>query len=184
MKKAIYSTNNIGHFGLASKNYTHFTSPIRRFPDLTVHRLLRTYLFENRIDMETINFNAKYLIDVADHSSETEVNSVEAEREVLDMKMAEYMESHIGEEYEGIISGVTNFGMFVELDNLIEGLVHISTLDGFYTYVPEMLSLISANKKNKYRIGDRVKIIVTNANKNQGIIDFELVKGDKNGNSK
>ena len=184
MKKAIYSTNNIGHFGLASKNYTHFTSPIRRFPDLTVHRLLRTYLFENRIDMETINFNAKYLIDVADHSSETEVNSVEAEREVLDMKMAEYMESHIGEEYEGIISGVTNFGMFVELDNLIEGLVHISTLDGFYTYVPEMLSLISANKKNNYRIGDRVKIIVTNANKNQGIIDFELVKGDKNGNSK
>lgn len=184
MKKAIYSTNNIGHFGLASKNYTHFTSPIRRFPDLTVHRLLRTYLFENRIDMETVNFNAKYLIDVADHSSETEVNSVEAEREVLDMKMAEYMESHIGEEYEGIISGVTNFGMFVELDNLIEGLVHISTLDGFYTYVPEMLSLISANKKNKYRIGDRVKIVVTNANKNQGIIDFELVKGDKNGNSK
>ena len=184
MKKAIYSTNNIGHFGLASKNYTHFTSPIRRFPDLTVHRLLRTYLFENRIDMETINFNAKYLIDVADHSSETEVNSVEAERDVLDMKMAEYMESHIGEEYEGIISGVTNFGMFVELDNLIEGLVHISTLDGFYTYVPEMLSLISANKKNKYRIGDRVKIVVTNANKNQGIIDFELVKGDKNGNSK
>ena len=184
MKKAIYSTNNIGHFGLASKNYTHFTSPIRRFPDLTVHRLLRTYLFENRIDMETINFNAKYLIDVAEHSSETEVNSVEAERDVLDMKMAEYMESHIGEEYEGIISGVTNFGMFVELDNLIEGLVHISTLDGFYTYVPEMLSLISANKKNKYRIGDKVKIIVTNANKNQGIIDFELVKGEKNGNSK
>lgn len=184
MKKAIYSTNNIGHFSLASKNYTHFTSPIRRFPDLTVHRLLRTYLFENRIDMETINFNAKYLIDVAEHSSETEVNSVEAERDVLDMKMAEYMESHIGEEYEGIISGVTNFGMFVELDNLIEGLVHISTLDGFYTYVPEMLSLISANKKNKYRIGDKVKIIVTNANKNQGIIDFELVKGEKNGNSK
>lgn len=184
MKKAIYSTNNIGHFGLASKNYTHFTSPIRRFPDLTVHRLLRTYLFENRIDMETINFNTKYLIDVAEHSSETEVNSVEAERDVLDMKMAEYMESHIGEEYEGIISGVTNFGMFVELDNLIEGLVHISTLDGFYTYVPEMLSLISANKKNKYRIGDKVKIIVTNANKNQGIIDFELVKGEKNGNSK
>ena len=183
MKKAIYSTNNIGHFGLASKNYTHFTSPIRRFPDLTVHRLLRTYLFENRIDMETVNFNAKYLIDVADHSSETEVNSVEAERDVLDMKMAEYMESHIGEEYEGIISGVTNFGMFVELDNLIEGLIHISTLDGFYTYVPEMLALISANKKKKYRIGDRVKIVVTNANKNQGIIDFELVNGDNNGNN-
>ena len=183
MKKAIYSTNNIGHFGLASKNYTHFTSPIRRFPDLTVHRLLRTYLFENRIDMETINFNAKYLIDVAEHSSETEVNSIEAERDVLDMKMAEYMEKHVGEEYDGIISGVTNFGLFVELDNLVEGLVHISTLNGFYTYVPEMLSLISSNKKKKYRIGDKVKIIVTKASKKQGIIDFELV-GDNNGNNK
>lgn len=184
MKKAIYSTNNIGHFGLASTNYTHFTSPIRRFPDLTVHRLLRTYLFENRIDLETINFNAKYLIDVAQHSSETEVNATEAERDVLDMKMAEYMESHIGEEYTGIISGVTNFGLFVELDNLVEGLVHISTLDGFYTYIPEMLSLVSANKEKKYRIGDKVKIIVVNANKNQGIIDFELSKGEKNGNNK
>ena len=183
MKKAIYSTNNIGHFGLASKNYTHFTSPIRRFPDLTVHRLLRTYLFENRIDLETINFNAKYLIDVAEHSSETEVNSIEAERDVLDMKMAEYMEKHVGEEYDGIISGVTNFGLFVELDNLVEGLVHISTLNGFYTYVPEMLSLISSNKKKKYRIGDKVRIIVTKASKKQGIIDFELV-GDNNGNNK
>ena len=184
MKKAIYSTNNIGHFGLASKNYTHFTSPIRRFPDLTVHRLLRTYLFEKRIDMETINFNAKYLIDVADHSSETEVNAIEAERDVIDMKMAEYMESHIGEEYEGIISGVTNFGFFVELDNLIEGLIHISTLNGFFTYVPELLSLVSNDKKQKYRIGDKVRIVVTNANKNQGIIDFELAQGERNGNSK
>ena len=183
MKKAIYSTNNIGHFGLASKNYTHFTSPIRRFPDLTVHRLLRTYLFENRIDMETINFNAKYLIDVAEHSSETEVNAIEAERDVLDMKMAEYMMDHIGEEYDGIISGVTNFGLFVELDNLVEGLVHISTLNGYLTYVPEMLSLISFDKKTKYRVGDKVKVVVTNANKEGAIVDFELVR-DTNGNSK
>ncbi len=179
MKKAIYSTNNIGHFGLASKNYTHFTSPIRRFPDLTVHRLLRTYLFENRIDMETINFNAKYLIDVAEHSSETEVNAIEAEREVIDMKMAEYMMDHIGEKYTGIISGVTNFGLFAKLDNLVEGLVHISTLDGFYTYVPEMLSLVSNDKKTKYRIGDKVRVVVTNANKNQAIVDFELVKNNE-----
>ena len=175
MKKAIYSTNNIGHFGLASKYYTHFTSPIRRFPDLTVHRLLRTYLFEKRIDLETINFNAKYLIDIAEHSSEMEVNAVEAEREVLDMKMAEYMENHIGKEYNGIISGVTNFGLFVELDNLVEGLVHISSLDGFYTYVPQLLSLIKSDKKKKYRIGDKVKVKVVNANKEQAIIDFELV---------
>ncbi len=181
MKKAIYSTNNIGHFGLALTNYTHFTSPIRRFPDLTVHRLLRTYLFENRIDMETVNYNSKYLIDVATNSSEREVAAQEAERDVLDMKMAEYMESHIGEEYEGIISGVTNFGMFVELENLVEGLVHISTLDGYYEYIPELLSLVSENKR--YRLGDKVKVVVVAASKEASTIDFELV-GDKNGNQK
>ena len=181
MKKAIYSTNNIGHFGLALTNYTHFTSPIRRFPDLTVHRLLRTYLFENRIDMETINYNEKYLVDVATNSSETEVAAQEAETDVLDMKMAEYMESHIGEEYDGIISSVTNFGMFVELDNLIEGLVHISTLDGYFEYIPEILSLVSDNKR--YRIGDTVRVVVVSASKESSTIDFELV-GDQNGDKK
>ena len=181
MKKAIYSTNNIGHFGLALTNYTHFTSPIRRFPDLTVHCLLRTYLFENRIDMETINYNEKYLVDVATNSSETEVAAQEAERDVLDMKMAEYMESHIGEEYDGIISSVTNFGMFVELDNLIEGLVHISTLDGYFEYIPELLSLVSDNKR--YRIGDTVRVVVVSASKESSTIDFELV-GDQNGDKK
>lgn len=180
MKKAVYSTNNIGHFGLALQNYTHFTSPIRRFPDLTVHRLLRTYLFENRIDMETINFNQKYLIDVATNSSETEVAATETERDVLSMKMAEYMESHVGEEYKGIISGVTNFGFFVELENLVQGLVHISTLDGYYNYVPEILSLVSEDNSKKYRIGDEVQVIVTAANKENSTIDFEVV-GNSNG---
>ena len=182
MKKAIYSTNNIGHFGLALKNYTHFTSPIRRFPDLTVHRLLRTYLFEKRIDLETINFNQKYLIDVAANSSEMEVASIEAEREVLEMKFAEYMENRIGRKYKGIISGVTNFGIFVELENLIQGLVHISTLKGHFTYVPELLSLVRADKKVKYRIGDEVEIIVVGANKENSTIDFEIMgneDGDK-----
>lgn len=181
MKKAIYSPNNIGHFGLASTNYTHFTSPIRRFPDLTVHRLLRTYLFEKRLDMETINYNQKYLVDVAENSSEREVEAAEAERDVLAMKMAEYMESHVGEEYIGIISGVTNFGLFIQLDNLIEGLVHISTLDGYYEYIPELLSLISENKR--YRIGDTVKVKVINARKENSAIDFEIV-GDNNGDKK
>ena len=180
MKKAIYSTTNIGHFGLALTNYTHFTSPIRRFPDLTVHRLLRTYLFEKRIDMETINFNQKYLIDVATNSSETEVASIEAERDVLDMKMAEYMEDHIGEKYKGIISGVTNFGMFIELENLVQGLVHISTLDGYYNYVPELLSLVKEDNSKKYRIGDEVNIIVTSASKENSTVDFELV-GEEDG---
>ena len=178
MKKAVYSTNNIGHFGLALENYTHFTSPIRRFPDLTVHRLLRTYLFEKRIDVETIDFNSKYLIEVADASSAAEVASVEAERDVLAMKMAEYMQDRIGNVYTGIISGVTSFGMFVELDNLIEGLVHISTLDGYYTYIPEILSLVRNDNKVKYRIGDTITIQVVNASKLNGTIDFEIYKGD------
>lgn len=185
MKKAVYSTNNIGHFGLASQDYTHFTSPIRRFPDLTVHRLLRTYLFENRIDNETINYNTKYLIDVAEHSSETEVNAVEAEREVLDMKMAEYMEDKINQRYIGIISGVTTFGMFVQLENLVEGLVHISTLKGHYEYVPELLSLVRDDKAKTYRVGDKVMIKVTSANKDTGMVDFEICEGkNKNGNIK
>ena len=184
MKKAVYSTNNIGHFGLGSTNYTHFTSPIRRFPDLTVHRLLRTYLFENHLDMETINFNSKYLIDVAQNSSDTEQASVEAERDVEDMKMAEYMMDHIGESYQGIISGVTSFGMFVELPNLIEGLVHISTLDGYYTYVPEILSLVKKDNSKTYRIGDTVNIKVVAASKDNQTIDFEIDKGDNNGNKK
>lgn len=180
MKKAVYSTNNIGHFGLASQNYTHFTSPIRRFPDLTVHRLLRTYLFEQRIDLETINFNQKYLIDVATNSSEMEVAATEAERDVLSMKMAEYMEDHIGEQYQGIISGVTNFGFFVELENLVQGLVHISTLDGYYNYVPEILSLVRDDNGKKYRIGDEVTVVVTAASKENSTVDFEVV-GVSNG---
>ena len=180
MKKAVYSTNNIGHFGLASQNYTHFTSPIRRFPDLTVHRLLRTYLFEQRIDLETINFNQKYLIDVATNSSEMEVAATEAERDVLSMKMAEYMEDHIGEQYQGIISGVTNFCFFVELENLVQGLVHISTLDGYYNYVPEILSLVRDDNGKKYRIGDEVTVVVTAASKENSTVDFEVV-GVSNG---
>lgn len=184
MKKAVYSTNNIGHFGLASKNYTHFTSPIRRFPDLTVHRLLRTYLFNNDMSMDTINFNSKYLIDVAENSSATEVAAQEAERDVLDMKMAEYMEDKIGEEYHGIISTVTSFGFFVELDNLVEGLVHISTLKGYYNYVSELLSLVKEDGSKRYRIGDNVTIRVIGASKENGTIDFEVVDGDNDGNQK
>lgn len=178
MQKAVYSENNIGHFGLALKNYTHFTSPIRRFPDTTVHQLLRTYLFNKELDMDTIKFYSKNLPIIAEHSSEREQAAVEAEREVDDMKMAEYMESHIGEEYMGVITTVTNFGFFVELPNLIEGLVHIRTLSGFYNYVPDLLALISKDKKISYRIGDEVKIKVVNANKNERTIDFEVVDGN------
>ncbi len=178
MQKAVYSTNNIGHFGLGLKNYTHFTSPIRRFPDTTVHQLLRCYLFNHQLDSDTIDFYQKYLVEVAEHSSEREQAAVEAEREVVDLKMAEYMESHINEEYKGIITTVTNFGFFVQLPNLVEGLVHISTLPGYYNYVPDMLSLISNDKKKSYRIGDEVKIKVVNASKETKMIDFEVIDGN------
>ena len=177
MQKAVYSSNNIGHFGLGLKNYTHFTSPIRRFPDTTVHQLLRTYLFNKELDMDTISYYEKYLVDVSNHSSEREQASIEAEREVDDMKMAEYMEGHIGEEYNGIITTVTNFGFFVELPNLVEGLVHINSLDGYFTYVQDMLSLVGANNK-KYQIGDEVKVKVVGANKMEKTIDFEVIDGN------
>lgn len=177
MKKAIYSSNNIGHFGIASKMYTHFTSPIRRFPDLIVHTLLHKYLFDNKIDMDTVKYYEDILPLYCEKASERELAAVEAERDVLDMKMAEYMEDHIGEVYEGKVTGVTNFGMFVSLPNLVEGLVHISSLKGFYNYVPELLSLVSENNI-KYTIGDKVKIVVTGASKAARTIDFEIVETD------
>ena len=173
MKKAIYSTNNIGHFGLASKNYTHFTSPIRRFPDLTVHNLLRTYLFNGNIDSETIKFNEEYLIGVAENSSEREVASQNAENDVLDMKMAEYMEDKVGNIYTGIITSVTSFGFFVQLENLVEGLVHVNSLNGYYNYVPELLSLVGSNGK-RFRVGDEITVIVVGASKDNATIDFEV----------
>lgn len=184
MKKAEYSKTNMGHFGLASMDYTHFTSPIRRYPDLTVHRLLKTYLIDKDFSMGTINYLDSSLVAIAEHSSEREVASINAERDVNDMKMAEYMESHIGDIYTGIISSVTNFGFFVELDNLIEGLVHVNTLRGdYYNYVPELLALIGKSTKKTYRVGDTIKIKVINASKETAMIDFEIVS-DKNDRSK
>lgn len=185
MRKAEYSKDNIGHFGLASTAYTHFTSPIRRYPDLVVHRLLKKYLVEQDFSMSTISYLEQNLVNVAAHSSEREVAADQAERDVDDMKMAEYMESHIGEEFEGIISTVTNFGFFVELPNLIEGLVHVQTLKGdFYHYVPESLALIGNNTKKTYRIGDCVRILCVAASKETAMIDFQLVEDNHGGSKK
>lgn len=184
MRKAVYQRENIGHFGLGSKCYTHFTSPIRRYPDLEVHRLLRKYLYENQINEETIDYYQANLDIIATQSSEREQAAVDAEREVMDMKMAEYMESHIGEEYEGIITGVENFGFFVELDNMVEGLVHVNSLKGdYYNYVEELLCLIGQNTKKRYIMGDSVKVKCVGASKEARTIDFELV-GDKNDRNK
>lgn len=177
MQKAVYDKTNIGHFGLASKCYTHFTSPIRRYPDLIVHRLLNEYIFENNINEETVNKYDYKLIDITKHSSERERASVECEREVDDMKKAEYMQDHIGEEYEGIISSVMPFGMFVELPNLIEGLVHIDDLEGDrYMFNEETFSITGSKDKRGYRLGDKVKVIVKAANKEAKTIDFTIKK--------
>lgn len=184
MRKAVYQKDNIGHFGLGSKCYTHFTSPIRRYPDLEVHRLLRKYLYENKIDNETIDYYNANLDYIAGQASEREQASVDAEREVDDMKMAEYMEKHIGEEFDGVISGVESFGLFVELDNLIEGLVHVNSLKGdYYNYVEELLCLIGQNTKKRYTLGDKVRVKVVGASKESRTIDFELV-GDNNDGDK
>ena len=185
MRKAEYSKDNIGHFGLASRAYTHFTSPIRRFPDLTVHRLLKKYLVEQDMSMTTIQTLEHTLVEIAQHSSEREVAAVDAERDVDDMKMAEYMEDHIGEEFEGVIDTITNFGFFVQLPNLIEGLVHVQTLKGdYFTYVPDLLAMIGKSTKKQYRLGDKVRVKCVGASKENSMIDFELVKVDEDGNKK
>lgn len=176
MQKAVYLPQNLGHYGLASKCYTHFTSPIRRYPDTTVHRLLRTYLFNNDMSSATLRHWEDKLVMVADHSSVKERSSIECEREVDDMKMAEYMEKHIGEKYEGMISGVTNFGLFVQLPNLIEGLVHISELDGFYSFREESQMLINEDTHNMYKLGDKVEIKVVKASKEEKTIDFQIIR--------
>ena len=176
MQKAIYLPQNLGHYGLASKCYTHFTSPIRRYPDTTVHRLLRTYLFNDDMSNQTINKWQEKLIYIAENSSFKERESVECEREVEDMKMAEYMEDHIGEEYKGIISGVTNFGMFIQLDNLVEGLIHVNDMKDYFSFDEVTQSLIGERTKEKFTLGDEVLIKVKAASKEAKTIDFELVK--------
>ena len=183
MQKAVYDVNNIGHFGLGSKCYTHFTSPIRRFPDLNVHRLLRTYLFKHKIDNETINYFNTTLPNITKQSSERERAAVDCERDVTDMKMAEYMMNHIGEEYKGIIDSVTNYGMYVELDNMVEGLVRIEDIPGdYYIYQEAGFCLIGKSSKKRYVLGQKVDIIVDSVFKDKGEINFKLAKkGDKNG---
>ena len=188
MKKAVYKPENLGHYGLASKCYTHFTSPIRRFPDTTVHNLLRKYIFNEPNDKELnrlIEYWKENLPALCDHASEKERDSIDCERDVESMKMAEYMESHIGEEYDGTISSVMNFGLFVQLDNMIEGLVHISEIKGDYYTFDETTHTLRGEKKGKmYKLGQKVRVVVTNASKENSTIDFNLVEGNKNGNNK
>ena len=173
--KAIYSNDNIGHFGLGSKCYSHFTSPIRRYPDLILHRLVKDYT-ENYSEEIIEKWNSS-LAEKAEHCSAKEQDADKCERDVEDMKKAEYMEDHIGEIFEGVISGVLEFGFFVELDNTVEGLVKIESLpDGGYGYDPKSMSLINSKKNKKFTFGDRVVVKVINASKDTSMIDFEVVE--------
>jgi len=172
MSKARYSDENIGHYGIASKRYAHFTSPIRRYPDLTLHRLVKEYS-KNR---ETVAYWKKKLFDIANQASKKEQDAINCERDVEKMKKAEYMESHIGEEYVGVISGCCDFGIFVMLENTVEGLVRVDALPGddFY-YNKDFNMMIGRRTKERYMYGDKVTVRVIKANRETSQVDFEIV---------
>lgn len=176
MAKAVYSEENIGHFGLASECYTHFTSPIRRYPDLIVHRLLRKYLFNGDINPDDFLTLTNKIADIAYKSSQNERRAIDCEFKVTDMKEAEYMSYHIGEKFEGTISSITSFGMFITLENTIEGLVRLKDIeDDYYIYNQINHCIVGQNTQKKYRIGDVVKVKVANADKKTSEIDFKIV---------
>jgi len=180
MQQAKYDPESLGHFGLSTQFYTHFTSPIRRYPDLIVHRLIRTYLIDGKLDEATRAKWDAILREIADHTSKMERRAVDAERETDELKKAEFMEDKIGEEFDGIISSVTNFGMFVELPNTIEGLVHVSYMtDDYYRYDERQYAMIGERTANVFRIGDEITVRVIKVNKDEHDIDFEIV-GMKN----
>ncbi len=176
MKQARYSPECVGHFGLAARYYCHFTSPIRRYPDLIIHRIIKEFI-NGRLTDNKIKILEKEVEHAAKQSSEMERVAQDAEREVDDLKKAEYMSKRIGEEFEGIISSVTNFGMFVELPNTIEGLVHMSTLeDDYYVYDEKHLSLVGERTRNIYKLGDEIRIRVLKVDMFAHEIYFEVIK--------
>lgn len=177
MKKAIYSEQPLGHYGLALDDYTHFTSPIRRYPDLVVHRMLRKYVFSNKLDEKMFQDDLKAMPKIATQCSLTERRAVEAQRAVEDMKKAEYMIKHVGDVFDGIISGVTTFGFFVMIPNSVEGLIHMSTLhDDYYVFDHVNMRLIGERRRKSFSLGDEVVVSVTGANKDTRTIDFKYLK--------
>lgn len=174
MKRAEYSPEEMSHFGLASPYYCHFTSPIRRYPDLQIHRIIKEQLYGQFTKVRRKHYEG-LLAEVAKQSSERERRAEETEREVDKLKKAEYMENHLGEIYEGVISGVTAWGFYVELPNTIEGLVHIRTILGdYYIFDERTLRLVGRRNKTSYRLGQTVKVWVKSADKWSRMIDFEL----------
>ena len=176
MKQAKYTTECSGHFGLAAKYYCHFTSPIRRYPDLQIHRIIKDNLRGRLMREGRTEHYAEILDEVARQSSVCERRADEAERESDKLKKAEYMSYHLGEEFEGIISGVTGWGLYVELPNTVEGLVHVNTLrDDYYVFDQETYELRGEMTKKVYKLGDKVRIRVADADKMLKTVDFELV---------
>jgi ribonuclease R len=174
MRQARYSEENDGHFGLAKTFYTHFTSPIRRYPDLIVHRLLRKYVVNHsRQGLEKLE---EVLPDIADHTSKMERRAVEAERDTEELKKAEFMSTHVGETFEATISGVTKFGVFVELENTVEGLAHVRSMrDDHYLFDEKTMALIGKSFGREYRIGQAVTVKLKRADVLERSIDFEIV---------
>ncbi len=176
LQQAKYYPESLGHFGLSTDYYTHFTSPIRRYPDLIVHRLIRTYLVEEDTSKETVFKWQKQMDEIADHTSSRERRAVDAERDTDALKKAQYMSDKVGEEFEGIVSSITNFGMFIELENTVEGLVHISNMtDDYYRFDDRTMMMIGERTARQFRIGDEVKIRVTNVTIEESSVDFEIV---------
>lgn len=176
LQQARYYPESLGHFGLSTDYYTHFTSPIRRYPDLIVHRLIRTYLINGDTSKETVvQWNA-VMEEIADHTSERERRAVDAERDTDALKKAQFMSDKIGEEFIGMVSSITNFGIFVELPNTVEGLVHISNMtDDYYRFEDRMMVMIGERTGRQFRIGDEVKVRVANVVIEESSVDFEIV---------
>lgn len=176
MKQARYTTVNSGHFGLSTKYYCHFTSPIRRYPDLQIHRIIKENL-RGKLNEKRIGHYEGILPTVADSSSKNERRADDAEREVEKLKKVEYMSKRIGEEYEGVISSITSWGMYVELENTVEGMIHVnSLLDDYYYYDEETYSMVGKESNKQYHLGQKVRIKVKDTDKIVRTIDFELVE--------
>ena len=175
MKQARYTTACTGHFGLAANYYCHFTSPIRRYPDLQIHRIIKETL-RGRMNAKRIEHYEGILDEVAKQSSQMERRADEAERETIKLKKCEYMAKHIGEEFEGVISGVTEWGFFVELPNTVEGLVRVTELkDDFYQFYEDTYELVGEATNKRYKLGQKVKVVVESTDKLMRTIDFALV---------
>ena len=176
MKQARYTPENSGHFGLAANYYTHFTSPIRRYPDLQIHRIIKDNL-RGRMNGERMEHYRKILEEVTKHASETERRADEAERETVKLKKVEYMSERIGNVYTGVISGVTKWGMYVELPNTIEGLIHVANMrDDHYNYDESRYEMVGERTGKVYKLGQEVRVKVADTDRLMRTIDFVIAK--------